>query len=831
MKRKIIISLLALFSIVLTGTLFSVLIIRNTSQSMERLIKLHQIEDLRKNLVMSIQTAQADLYTVYTVMGHQVDTIAKNVISLEDRSKVCLGCHHTPEIKNSLLLIQSQIKEYQEALSYYITASANKENIERLKFTAASKGNDLLGITEKMSEKAAARLESLTTDAITKVGRVQFILFATAAATLIAGGWVAVHLARSLSRPIETLVKATRAIASGEYGYTVSLQDRTEFGELAEHFNAMSSGLSESYKKLQKEIAERKLAEEALRRSEERYALSAQGANDGLWDWNLVQNKIYFSQRWKGMLGYGDGEIGSDPEEWFRIIHPDDRDHVKVKIAAHVNNHEEHFECEYRMRHRDGTYHWMLSRGMAVRDELGNATRMAGSQTDITARKIAEEQLLHEAFHDSLTTLPNRSLFMDRLRHVMDRSFRDPDLIYAVIFIDVDRFKTINDSLGHLIGDDLLVQVAKRLITSLRPGDTVARLGGDEFAVLIENVRNAADVLEVAGRIQQNLLPSFHVGNQHIFITQSIGVALRSDRYENPEDVLRDADIAMYQAKAKGKARIEFFESTMYSTVMERLYLESDLRAALEEKDQFSLHYQPIIDLDRHRVVGFEALIRWSHPRRGIISPADFIPVSEETGMIIPLGDWIIMEACQQLKKWQNCYQTDPPLHMSVNVSSKQFMHDDFVDKTAAVLEAVNLRGECIAIEVTESIIMDDIEKAVETMSRLKGLGVHVHIDDFGVGYSSLSYLHSFPVSALKVDRSFVSNLHAAPENREIIKTIVSLANALNLTVIAEGVETLKQLSEMKDLHCLYAQGYFFSKPLPAEEIQEWMKQFEFFPA
>jgi diguanylate cyclase (GGDEF)-like protein/PAS domain S-box-containing protein len=954
MKRKIIISMLVLFGLTLTGTLFSVLIIRDTSQSINRLIKLHQIEDLRKNLLMAIQTAQSELYTVHTAMGHKVDTIAENIINLEDRAKICLDCHHSPEIQDSLLLVQSKIKDYQESLSYYITASANKDNIEKLQFAAASKGNDLLGITEKMSEKATAKLESMTKDALNRVNRVQAILFMTAAATLIAGFFAAVHLARSLTRPIETLVTATRAIASGQFGYSVALRDKTEFGELAEHFNAMSSGLQESYERLQTEIAERrqtqaalmqsedflktiymsiwdpfcildrnltivqsnhayavlkgksigqlsgkicyrelhqadlpcsgcivqktfdegepsskekedvaadgsskwfeihtypifdnegevshvieytrditsrKEAEHALRRSEERYALSAQGANDGLWDWNLIENRIFFSPRWKIMLGYSDGEIGSDPHEWFERIHPEDRDHVRVKIDAHVYNHEAHFECECRMRHKDGTYLWMLSRGLAVRDALGKASRMAGSQTDITARKVAEEQLLHEAFHDALTSLPNRSLFMDRLRHVMDRSSRDSGLVYAVFFIDVDRFKTVNDSLGHIIGDQLLVQIAKRLISSLRPGDTVARLGGDEFAVLLENVRGAADVLEVAGRIQQNLAPSFTVGDQHIFITESIGIALKSDRYACPENVLRDADIAMYQAKAKGKARIEFFDASMHSEIMERLYLESDLRAALESKDQFFLNYQPIIDLDCYRIMGFEALVRWNHPRRGIVSPMDFIPIAEETGMIISLGDWILMEACLQLKKWQDQFQTDTPLHMSVNVSSRQFMHPGFIDKIAALLEELKIKKGCVAIEVTESIIMDDIEKAVETMSRLKDLGVHVHIDDFGVGYSSLSYLHSFPVSALKVDRSFVSNLHVGAENREIIKTIVSLAKALNLKVIAEGVETLKQLSEMRDLNCLYAQGYLFSKPMRAEEVGEWMKQFEF---
>ncbi|HSP06734.1 MAG TPA: PAS domain S-box protein, partial [Acidobacteriota bacterium] len=506
------------------------------------------------------------------------------------------------------------------------------------------------------------------------------------------------------------------------------------------------------------DVTVRMLAEEALRESEERYALAARGANDGLWDWNLKTNEVYFSARWKLMLGWEEKDVAANPEEWFRRVHPDDLERVKTGIATHLEGITPHFENEHRMQHRDGSYRWMLTRGLTVGDGSGKPYRMAGSQTDITERKLAEEQLLHDAFHDALTNLSNRALFMDRLAGAVARARRREDYLFAVLFLDVDRFKVVNDSLGHLAGDQLLVTMARRLETCLRPGDTVARLGGDEFAVLLEDISDVSDSIRVAERIQRELEQPFILGGNEVFASASVGIAPATSIYERAEDVLRDADTAMYRAKALGKARHQVFDRTMHARAVALLQLETDLRKAIE-REEFRLYYQPIVEFSTGRIEGFEALIRWMHPERNIIAPSEFIPVAEENGLIIPIGRWAIREACQQLKKWQTQFPDVPPLSVSVNISGKQLSRPDLIDEIKTVLTETAIDPSTLKLEITESVIMENAEYAVEMLLQLRALNVQLNVDDFGTGYSSLSYLHRFPVNTLKIDRSFVSRI------------------------------------------------------------------------
>lgn len=557
-----------------------------------------------------------------------------------------------------------------------------------------------------------------------------------------------------------------------------------------------------------------KRAQEALRESEERYALAARGANDGLWDWNLVDNAIYFSSRWKAMLGYQDNEISNAPDEWLDRIHDADRERVKDEIAAHQKGLTPHFESEHRMLHKDGTFRWMLSRGLAVHDASGVPMRMAGSQTDITEGKVS----------DPLTGLPNRLLFIDRLGRLIKHAKRRKDYVFAVLFLDLDGFKMINDSLGHLMGDQLLLAVATRLEKCLRSSDTVARigqgftmarLGGDEFTILLDDLKDLGDASRAAERVMKELTAPFMLGGKEVFTSVSIGIALSSPSYEEPEDILRDADTAMYRAKSLGKARFEVFDADMRASVMARLQLETDLRRALE-REEFQNFYQPIVSLSSGQIVGFEALLRWHHPTRGMVSPGEFIPVAEDTGLIRELGWWNLREACRQMTQWRRQYK-DHNLTVSVNLSAKQFLQPNLVEDIRRLLQELQLPPNTLKLEITESTVMADPAAAIEMLQQIKSLGISLAIDDFGTGYSSLSYLHRFPLDTLKIDRSFISGMQEGGEGMEIARTILPMAMNLHLDVIAEGVETAEQLALLQKLQCKYGQGYYFSKPVSAQ--------------
>jgi len=558
-----------------------------------------------------------------------------------------------------------------------------------------------------------------------------------------------------------------------------------------------------------------KQAREALKESEERYALAARGSNDGLWDWNLSLDVVHFSPRWKAMLGYQEGEIRASPEEWFHRIHDADRERVKGEIAAHQEGLTPHFESEHRMLHKDGSFRWMLSRGVAVHDASGNVLRMAGSQTDITEGKVS----------DPLTGLPNRLLFIDRVGRLVKQAKRRKEHLFAVLFLDLDGFKMINDSMGHLIGDQLLIGVAKRLEKCLRSTDTIARLGesftiarlgGDEFTVLLDHIKDPSDAKRAADRMMKALVPPFILGGKEVFTSVSIGIALSNPAYEQPEDILRDADTAMYRAKSLGKARYEVFDADMRAIVMARLQLETDLRHALE-RGEFRNFYQPIVALASGEIAGFEALLRWQHPTRGLLGPIEFIPVAEETGLIRELGWWNLREACRQISEWRASLSVHPHLTISVNLSAKQFLQPNLVEDIRKLLGELALPPDVLKLEITESTVMADPSAAVEMLQQIKSLGIHLAIDDFGTGYSSLSYLHRFPLDTLKIDRSFISGMGDDGEGMEIARTILPMANNLQLDVVAEGVETLQQVALLKKLHCKYGQGFYFSRPLSAE--------------
>ena len=435
---------------------------------------------------------------------------------------------------------------------------------------------------------------------------------------------------------------------------------------------------------------------------------------------------------------------------------------------------------------------------------------------NITALKQAEEKLIHDAFHDALTGLPNRILFMERLERALKHTKRRADYSFAVLFLDLDRFKLVNDSLGHTIGDQLLVALADRLKKCLRSGDTFARLGGDEFTILLDDIEGMDDVTYIVDRIHKEMTLPFNLSGYEVITSASIGIALNANSYELPEEILRDADTAMYRAKALGKARSEVFGKDMHTLAVARLQLEMDLRRAIE-RQEFRLHYQPIIFLETGKIHGFEALVRWQHPDRGLIHPTEFIPVAEETGLIVPIGQWVLREACHQMHIWQEQSSNNFSLTISVNLSRKQFTQSNLVEQIEQILQETKLDPRNLSLEITESIVMENAEAATSMLLHLGALGMQLHMDDFGTGYSSLSYLHRFPINTLKIDRSFISRIGNDAENLEIVQAIMTLAHSLGMKVTAEGVETAEQLAQLRVLKCEYVQGYFFSKPVNSE--------------
>jgi diguanylate cyclase (GGDEF)-like protein/PAS domain S-box-containing protein len=559
----------------------------------------------------------------------------------------------------------------------------------------------------------------------------------------------------------------------------------------------------------------RKAANDALRQSEERYSLAARGSKDGLWDWDLKRGTVFYSERWKAMLGFSPGELTSSPEEWFSRICEIDRDTVRSAVRHHLGNGASEFMAEYRMMHRDGGIRWMRSRAISSRDAAGRVVRLTGSQSDVTAPMTT----------DPLTGLRNRVHLIDEIERTL--AANSGDSRFALLVLDLDGFKLVNDSLGHLRGDLLLKGVAVRLRRACseqalgnsgsRP--EIARLGGDEFAVLLRD-QTGQEPAELAARFIRDLGTPFTIDGHDVFTGVSIGIASADGAYRSADEVLRDADTAMYRAKTRGRGRYEFFDASMRARTVARMENETGLRRALD-RGELAVFYQPKVELRAGSLIGFEALARWRHPQRGLISPNEFIPVAEETGLIIPIGMWALAEGCRQMRRWEDQETLARNLTLSVNLSPRQFADPHLCESITAVLDETGYRAGNVCLEITENVLADDLEGACQTLNRLAELGISLKLDDFGTGYSSLNYLSRLPFDTLKIDRSFVSRMAESQETSGIVKTIIGLAGDLHMDVIAEGVETREQLVRLRDLGCQYGQGFYFGRPEPPATVGE----------
>ena len=570
---------------------------------------------------------------------------------------------------------------------------------------------------------------------------------------------------------------------------------------------------------LWEDVTERTRAERALKRNEERLALAAEGANDGLWELDIRTQEFYSSSRWRAMLGLPAVGGVSAVTNWFDRVHDDDRAELKAALEAHFTGKTDCFHHAHRLRHEDGTYRKFLCRGVAVSIAGGRSLRMAGSLTDATERMNGPERAETAGFVDPLTGLSNRAVFVERLGRRLDE-FKQPRATspFAALYLDLDRFKVVNDNLGHPVGDELLTAVSRRLETCLRPVDAIARLGGDEFAILLNDLGDANQANAIAFRIQEVLRAPFSIGGREVFTSASIGIAFGHVQYNNADEIMRDADTAMYHAKSRGKARHELFDADMHARELDRVGLENDLRHAVSNND-FEVHYQPIVLLHSRMCVGFESLARWT--RNGTpVSPATFVPLAEELGIIEPLGTWALQQACETFADWKRRFPDARLDCITVNVSSRQLKQQNFLRVVEQAVQHARLKPCDLHLEITETALMDSPNEAAKLLSELREFGVKIYLDDFGCGYSSLSHLAKLPVDALKIDRSFVKNL-LVPDRPAIVESILALARTLNTGVVAEGIEHEAQARELERLGCTHAQGFFFSRPLLAKCAEE----------
>ncbi|WP_125153050.1 putative bifunctional diguanylate cyclase/phosphodiesterase [Clostridium rectalis] len=594
----------------------------------------------------------------------------------------------------------------------------------------------------------------------------------------------------------------------GRYLYNGVKMNSPIYQELA----ATEEDIKSQYEELRKN-------QKALKISEERYRLAVEGANDALWDWDFINNKFFISDKWKEEMGYISNSNLSIIGRITRMLHCDDVNLAMDALKEYLKGNKPYYMCEFRMKYKEDGYRWVLSRGKLLRDEKGVAIRMAGSLSDITDRKIYEEKIKKMAYFDRLTNLPNFHYFQENMNTKIEKN--KEYFNFALLLIDIDNFRNINDTLGHKFGDKVLKEVSNRLKKFLDVDDNIYRTGEDEFLLVkscIGNKKNASDFAESILEYFRNCIV---VDKHEVYTNVSIGIGIYPQDGDDVFTLFKNVDSAMYSAKEHGKNRYEFFDEDIYNRILQRSYLEINLRRAVE-KNEFILYYQPQMNLKTESIIGVEALIRWSHPKEGLIPPGNFIPLAESTGLILPMGKWVLKNACLQNKFWQKSGYK--PIRIAVNVSALQLQQNDFINTVREVLEYTDMDPKFLEIEITESTLMSSIESNVEKLIMLKKMGIKISLDDFGTGYSSLSYLKKLPIDTLKIDKSFIDDIKNSVVDDGITGEIIQLAHKMKIDVIAEGVEKYEQVKFLKTQECDKIQGYVLSRPVPSNEVEKYLK-------
>jgi diguanylate cyclase (GGDEF)-like protein/PAS domain S-box-containing protein len=594
--------------------------------------------------------------------------------------------------------------------------------------------------------------------------------------------------------------------------------------------NLLGEAIDGMIRRFQRDALAQRGRERKVRHREEQLAMAVAGTRDGLWDWDLKTGRLHVSRTWMAIVGEKAEDTVDEPDLWRERIHPSDRAGFDGELAKCAENGDAYFFSEHRIATPDDRLIWVLARGLVSRDPHGTPIRIVGTLTDITAQKEREDQLAREAMYDTLTGLANRFLFLDHLTMAVERAKRDDRYAFALLFFDLDRFKVINDGLGHLIGDKLLQGVADKIQRSVRATDTIgrcdrtiARLGGDEFVVLLDRVCDIRDAIRVAERMMEVLSKPFDLEGHEIFVSTSIGIAIgRGDT--TPEELLRNADTALYRAKAQGRGCYAVFDMQMGTQAKKRLRMETDLRRAIE-REEFEIVYQPVVEMHQGRVAAVEALIRWHHPELGDIPPDEFIPVAEETGLILEVGHWVLETSCRQVRAWQQRRPDLRDLVVNVNIAVKELYHHSFVDEVVATLEETGLAPRHLRLDVTESALMRNTDVVIERLRALRDHGIQLSIDDFGTGYSSLSYLTRFPMDNVKIDISFIREMERSQESLQLVQTILAMAQNLNLSVTSEGIENEAQFQHLRSLQCEYGQGFLFAHPLSAPDFEDLLQR------